>query len=378
MKVNIVVGARFNAGITAKALVRNRIDFSVYTSSPSKNWEAAMKHVRFAPMPFRILASLSGKRISGSLKEKDAIMFDRMVAVLMRGSNILHGWASFSLVSGEKQKRRGGTFLLDRACPHVRYQRNLLLEEAELLGMDYDPISITMLERMEHEYELADKIIVPSSYTYQSFLDNGISRDKLEILRLDANITPHAPRVRSESRNSDFVVGTIGGNIYRKGFLYLLRAWKKMGLKDSKLLIKSSRYEIDKIPFLSKLIDEDPTIQIVGYIENIESFYDQCDVFCLASVDDGFGMVALEALACGLPVITTKNVGASEFILDGENGYKIPIRDDDALAECIQRYYDDPQLVHRMSKRAISSYADYKTSPMNYEKSLIELYKRYE
>ena len=377
MNVNIVVGARFNAGITANALVRNGVDFSVYTSSPPKNWEAARKHIRFVPMPFRVLASLFGRRISGSLKEKDAVLFDRMVALVMRNNHVLHGWASFSLESGKKQKRRGGVFLLDRACPHARYQCELLIEEAELLGMEYDPMSIAFLERMEEEYNLADKILVPSLYTYNSFLENGISRDKLEILRLDANFTPLAPRVRSGSRDGTFVVGTIGGNIIRKGFLYLLQAWKRLGLRDAKLLIKSSRDEIDKIPLLSKLISQDPTIEVVGYMENIESFYDQCDVFCLLSIDDGFGMVVLEALACGLPVITTNNVGASEFIREGENGYVVPIRDEDGLAENLQRCYEDPLLIHKMSNGAISSYEDYKASPINYERSLLELYRQY-
>jgi len=377
MNVNIVVGARFNAGITANALVRNGVDLAVYTSSPSKNWEADRKYIHFVPMPFRVLASLAGKAIPGSLKEKDAILFDRFVTLIMRKSHILHGWASFSLESGKKQKRRGGIFLLDRACPHARYQRELLLEEAELLGVDYDPMSLALMDRMEQEYQLADKILVPSSYTYESFLENGISRDKLEILRLDANFTPLAPRVRSERRNGDFVVGSIGGNIIRKGFLYLLRAWKKIALKDAKLIIKTSQSEIDKIPFISKLIEEDPTIEVAGYFENIERFYDQCDVFCLPSIDDGFGMVVLEAFACGLPVITTTHVGASDFVREGENGFRVPIRDEDGLAECLQRYYEDPRLVHQMSKEAISSYHDYLESPMNYEKSLLELYKRF-
>lgn len=377
MTVNIVVGARFNAGITANALVRNGLDLSVYTSSPSKNWEEAQKHVCFVPMPFRVLASIAGQRIPSYLKEKDAILFDRMVSLVMRRSHILHGLASFSLESGKKQKRLGGTFLLDRACPHARFQRDLLIEEAELLGIEYDPMSLAFMERMEHEYQLADKILVPSTYTYDSFVDNGISEDKLEILRLDANFTPRAPRIRSERRHGSFVVGTIGGNIIRKGFLYLLRAWKKMGLKDAKLLIKSSKSEIDKIPVLSRLIERDPTIEVIGYMESIESFYDQCDVFCLPSIDDGFGMVVLEALACGLPVITTTNVGASEFIREGENGYQVAARDEDGLAECLQKYYEDPRLIHMMSKGAISSYEDYKESPMNYEKNLLDLYRQY-
>jgi glycosyltransferase involved in cell wall biosynthesis len=374
LNVNLLVGARFNAGITANALIRSGVDISVYTSSPSKNWAAASKHVRFVPMPFRVLSSLAGKRIPGFLKERDAMLFDFMAARYMRKSHILHGWASFSLESGKNQKRQGGIFLLDRACPHARYQRELLLQEAELLKIKYDPMSNAFMERMEHEYQLADKILVPSSYTHKSFIEHGISRDKLEILRLDANFTLRAPRVRGEKRSGDFVVGTIGGNIIRKGFLYLLRAWKKLGLKGAKLLIKSSRSEIDKIPLLSELIKQSPTIEVVGYMENIESFYDQCDVFCLPSIDDGFGMVVLEALSCGLPVITTTNVGATEFVREGKNGFCVPIRDEDSLAECLQRYFDDPQLVERMSEEATSSYYDYKASPMNYEKSLWQLY----
>ena len=377
MKVNIAVGARFNAGITANVLARNSIDFTIYTSSPPKNWKAAQKHVRFIPMPFRVIASLVGKRIPSSLREKDAIIFDLMVALFMKRSDILHGWASFSLETGKKQKHWGGIFLLDRACPHARYQRNLLIEEAELLEIDHEPMSVAMMSRMEQEYELADKILVPSLYTYDSFLNNGIPKDKLEILRLDANFVPNKPRIRSEVRNGEFIVGAIGGNILRKGFVYLLRAWKKMNLKGAKLLIKSSQSEIDKIPILSRIIKDDPTIEVKGYVDNIESFYDQCDVFCLPSIDDGFGMVVLEALACGVPVIATTNVGAAEFIRHGENGYKIPIRDEDILAEYLQRLYENPQLIHMMSEVAISSYTEYRASSMNYEKSLLSLYSRY-
>ena len=51
------------------------------------------------------------------------------------------------------------------------------------------------------------------------------------------------------------------------------------------------------------------------------------------SIEDGFGMVVSQAMACGLPVITTKNTGASEIIDDGINGFIIPIRDQKSLRE---------------------------------------------
>jgi glycosyltransferase involved in cell wall biosynthesis len=376
MSINIVVGARFNAGIVAEVLVRNKMEMTVYTSSPSKNWGTASENTRFVPMPFRVLASLAGKGLPRFYREKDAIIFDKMTSLVMKESQILHGWASFSLASGAKQKKQGGVFLLDRACPHVRYQSDLLVEEAERLGMKYARMSPRFMERMEAEYHLADRILVPSTYTHDSFLANGILKEKLSILRLDASFIPKAPRVREENRKKELVVGSIGGSVLRKGFLYLVEAWQKMKLKNARLLIKTSWRELEKIPQLARMIENDQTIQVVGYMKTIEAFYEQCDLFCLPSIDDGFGMVVLEALACGLPVVTTANVGASEFIHEGGNGYVVPIRDTGTLADRLQQFSDDPALIHRMSVEALASYEAYKESTVNYETSLLELYGR--
>jgi glycosyltransferase involved in cell wall biosynthesis len=58
------------------------------------------------------------------------------------------------------------------------------------------------------------------------------------------------------------------------------------------------------------------------------------------SVEDGFALVVAEALACGLPVITTPNTGASDLIHPGENGEVVPIRDPQALAQAALRWWD--------------------------------------
>ena len=92
-----------------------------------------------------------------------------------------------------------------------------------------------------------------------------------------------------------------------------LEAWKELGLKNAILRLKIEQSELQKVPGLFKRIDEDSSIEIIEYVNNIEEFYHKCDVFCLPSLDDGFGMVALEALACNLPVIISSNAGASEL-----------------------------------------------------------------
>ena len=60
-----------------------------------------------------------------------------------------------------------------------------------------------------------------------------------------------------------------------------------------------------------------------------------CDVFVLPSIVEGRALVQQEAMACGLPVIATRNAGADDAILDGETGFLVPIRSPEAIAEKI-------------------------------------------
>ena len=112
----------------------------------------------------------------------------------------------------------------------------------------------------------------------------------------------------------------------------------------------------------------------MGYVENIEEFYLRCDVFCLPSIDEGFGMVVLESMACGTPVIATCNVGSSSFIVDGENGYIIPIRDSDSIANKIEFLYKNRSELQLMSGNASQHYVDYSLSKTNYKNIIRKMY----
>ena len=82
------------------------------------------------------------------------------------------------------------------------------------------------------------------------------------------------------------------------------------------------------------------------------TFYNKASVFVTCSIEDGFGMVILQAMACALPVITTYNTGGSEIVEDGVDGYIIPIRDEDKLKEKILFLYNNKDLSTSMGKKA--------------------------
>jgi glycosyltransferase involved in cell wall biosynthesis len=376
MKVNLLVGARFNAKLVANFLQRNNIDNFIYTSSPPKKWHEESlprKKIIFVPLIIKIFSTILRVKTIRRLRELDAIIFDFIASLVMRRSDVLHGWATFSLLSAKKQKKRGGYFILERACPHILYQEKLLVDEANSLGVKYAKTNEYFIRRCIKEYELADKIIVPSMYTLNTFIEQGINRNKLELVRLDANLTLTG-KTDYKKQNNGFIVGSVGGNPLRKGFIYLIEAWQELRLSNAKLLLKTSKAELKRIPLIWNKIKDDPTIEVVGYLEKIEDFYLECDIFCLPSVDDGFGMVVFEALACGKPVIASKNVGASEMLTHGETGYIVKNRDVASIAKYIAQLYDNKELLDVMSNNALEFYNYHQHSDDNYEVTMKKTY----
>jgi glycosyltransferase involved in cell wall biosynthesis len=71
-------------------------------------------------------------------------------------------------------------------------------------------------------------------------------------------------------------------------------------------------------------------------------------VFVFPSLVEGFGLVLLEAMACGIPIITTPNTGGPDIIIDGIEGFIIPIRDVEALKVKIAWCYSHPQELAKM------------------------------
>ncbi|MDB4058056.1 glycosyltransferase, partial [Candidatus Thioglobus sp.] len=217
--------------------------------------------------------------------------------------------------------------------------------------------------------------IVPSTYTENSFVNRNILLDKIVKIPLQGKVDVPSIKKFQKSRSSDkFIVGVVGGNLLRKGFIYLLRAWDEMNINNSYLYIKAEKNQLEKSNEIKEIIERNDNIKFVGYVENINDFYQKCDIFCLPSIDEGYGMVVPEAMANSLPVITTTNVGASDLINDSVNGFIVKPFNSEILEEKIMFFYNNRNEIEKMGVNSYFKYADYLNSNDNCKNSIQKFY----
>jgi len=159
--------------------------------------------------------------------------------------------------------------------------------------------------------------------------------------------------------NEDKMILTIGQFIFRKGFDVLLEACSKLpegyglyivgGEPTQEYIDLKEEYELENVHF-------------VGFKnkEELEKYYMASDVFVLPTREDVWGLVINEAMAYGLPVITTdKCIAGLELINDYENGFIVPVARPDILAERIQEVLSNEQLANKMAKVSLGKIRPY-------------------
>lgn len=313
-----------------------------------------------------------------SVPEKlHSTLFDTFVATMLRFDftkpDIVQGNSGFCLETLKIAKKKGIKTIVDRACPHIDFQLSILDEEVERLTGKSKQVSSghKLRDKMIEEYALADGIIVPSTYSYNSFIEKGFDSKKLNLVPLmkEKNVTRALTR-EVDQKNKVFTVLAVGFSFYRKGFYYLLKAWHELNLPNAQLILRTT------VPkeFLP-LLQHKSIVAINHHLStpDLIKHYQQCDVFCLPSVDEGFGMAAIEGMAAAKPIIVTNNVGMADLITHKKEGFVLPIRDVDAIKESILALYENPELASEMGEAAYRCEQQY--SQARYVENILKVYE---
>jgi glycosyltransferase involved in cell wall biosynthesis len=142
------------------------------------------------------------------------------------------------------------------------------------------------------------------------------------------------------NRADVFRILFVGRVTQQKGLSYLLRAFRDARLPRTELVL------VGKPCGDAAQLARTFGAKVFGGVtrEGLPALYRSADVCVLPSLADGFGLAALEAMACGVPTIVSTNTFADDVITDGHDGFVIPIRDASALAERLHELYRDRTL----------------------------------
>ncbi len=167
-------------------------------------------------------------------------------------------------------------------------------------------------------------------------------------LEMRAQMAPHPPRVL-----------LVGGNMQRKGLPTLIRAAPRIvqAVPNIEFWVAGRDAAQPKMEALCRRQGVHQFFHFLGLIPQAElpALYAQCDVFAMPSLTEAFGVVFLEAMASGLPVVGTRVGGVTEIINDGENGLLVPPHDSRALAEAILRLLRDRTLREQLTQAGLTT-----------------------
>ena len=202
--------------------------------------------------------------------------------------------------------------------------------------------------RKNTELELADVIVVPCRWARSTLNYSKLNGSK-PVLTIPYGTPAGESKPRASGPLGAFTVLFAGQIGMRKGVPNLLAAWRRLSLADARLWLAGSlRLPTDYLSENSKYYEYLGALPRTDLLEVMK----QADLFVLPSVAEGFGLVIGEAMACGVPVLTTTNTGGPELITDGVEGWCVPAHDVESLVERIEWAYTHRDELYQMGQVA--------------------------
>lgn len=302
-------------------------------------------------LPLRALEKYVGLSFSRDTQDR---IFDYFAAWRLKKVDVTFIHGGFFMPRTVARARALGNIIVDISV-NAEIASNSRLEHEELTRLGYPSYAGTYTRLLRETAPLLDLdyLLLMSEYTKQTYLEAGYPADRIFIAHIDVDTERFKPRERAEGE--PFRVLYLAFTQPLKGVHYLLDAWESLNLPNSELRIVgdySAMPEELKRVYQERIKKNQTITQRPGTLSP-ETEFVHASVYVFPTLTEGFGRSALEALSCGLPVITTEH--APGIVKDGVTGYVVPIRDGAAIAQKIQYLYDHPDEAKRMGQAARQS-----------------------
>lgn len=294
--------------------------------------------IRACGFPDRVLRKLAAYDRSEWCLHLQNVVYDAWASRQLERADAFVFWNTFGLRSLRRAKALGMRTVVQRGSTHPRFGAHLREQEYARWGARYSTPE-ARLRRKVAELEAADHVLIPNLGVRSSFVQYGIAEEKLVPLAgRAADVERYVPVHRNTAE--PFRVLFVGALGFAKGVPYLLKAWQQLAWTDAELwLVGQTASGFG--PLLKQYLGL-PGLRVLGYLRDPLRAYQSADVFVLPTLDDASAKVTYEAMACGLPVITTPE--ATSEVRDGIEGFVVPARNAEVLAEHLERLRCDDEL----------------------------------
>ncbi len=365
MKIAIATTGRFHVLDLARELDRLGHEVSFYSYVPVKMAEKfGLRRVcqislfgTFAPLVW--FTRYGPRYLRRHVHQILTILLDQMISWKLKPCDVFIGMSGLSVKSAIKAKTKyKAKICIERASTHILTQKNIL-RNILLAGGKADQVSEFDIERETKGYELADMIGVPSIHVEKSFIDQGVSKEKLfrNPFGVHLDMFKRLQMPNSVKANVIFV----GTWSYRKGCDLLKKVMQN--LSEIQFTHVGAVGDMD-LPHLPNFVHFDPVKQW-----ELSRFYEKNHVFVLASREEGLAYVQAQALASGLELVCTDMTGGrdlQDLISEKKRITVVPSGDVKALQKAIQ--LSAKKAMRRGGRRGLSESDRKKLSWENYGK----------
>jgi glycosyltransferase involved in cell wall biosynthesis len=270
---------------------------------------------------------------------------------VLKAADAVIGFDTAGAILAEKCRVLGRPFVLDQSIGHPD-AKQFMHDEMRLRFPDWNEGFEQRLPEVRakeiQEQGDAIRIVAASSFSKETLVQRGVPAEKITVIPYGVDSDRFADTDRS-SCDRPFRFAFVGLVTARKGVPLLIEAWKTLGRENAELWLIGpvSKSAQRAIPSLRGLVVKGAVGQ-----DEIPGLLQQTDVFVFPSFFEGFGLVILEAMACGLPVITTTATAGPDLLTEGVNGWLTRPGEIDQLVDRLRWCCDHRDVVRNMRKAA--------------------------
>ena len=223
------------------------------------------------------------------------------------------------------------------------------------------PLIASLPNSINHKYYKGADILVPSTnqMATSNFHKNLVDPVFSEVIPHFSSVEPASETV---NRSRILKIFAAGRFVRKKGFDFLLKAIPDVLAGDCRIQfqIAGDGPEFDELKMLQTELKLEDKVQFLGFRNDVPLLMKQSDLFVVPSLSEPFGIILLEAMATGIPIVTTRNNGALH-ILNGDTAIFVDIASPNALSSGILEAINNPEATFERSKNALELFRNHYT-----------------